>query len=58
MQNKKIGGMKMAKNKEKTNKFTINKGQLAVKIMASILAIMMVLSVCATFIYYIYSAIA
>ncbi len=48
----------MAKNKEKTNKFKINKGQLAVKIMASILAIMMVLSVCATFIYYIYSAIA
>jgi len=46
----------MAKNKEKTNKFKINKGQLAVKIMASILAIMMVLSVCATFIYYIYSA--
>ena len=41
----------MAKNKEKTNKFKINKGQLAVKIMASILAIMMVLSVCATFIY-------
>ena len=48
----------MAKNKEKTNKLKINKGQLAVKIMASILAIMMVLSVCATFIYYIYSAIA
>ena len=48
----------MAKNKEKTNKFKINKGQLAVKIMASILEIMMVLSVCATFIYYIYSAIA
>ena len=48
----------MAKNKEKTNKFKINKGQLAVKIMASILAIMMVLSVCATFVYYIYSAIA
>ena len=48
----------MAKNKEKTNKLKINKGQLAVKIMASILAIMMVLSVCATFVYYIYSAIA
>ena len=48
----------MAKNKEKKNKFKINKGQLAVKRMASILAIMMVLSVCATFIYYIYSAIA
>ena len=48
----------MAKNKEKSNKLKINKGQLAVKIMASILAIMMVLSVCATFIYYIYSAIA
>ena len=48
----------MAKNKEKTIKLKINKGQLAVKIMASILAIMMVLSVCATFVYYIYSAIA
>ena len=48
----------MEKNKEKTNKLKINKGQLAVKIMASILAIMMVLSVCATFVYYIYSAIA
>ena len=41
--------------KEKTNKFKINKGQLAVKIMAIILAILMILSVCATCIYYIYS---
>lgn len=42
-------------NKEKTNKLKINKGQLAVKIMASILAILMILSVCATVIYYFYS---
>ena len=47
----------MSKNKQNQNKFKINKGQLAVKIMASILAIMMILSVCATFIYYIYSSI-
>lgn len=42
-------------NKEKTNKLRINKGQLAVKIMASILAILMILSVCTTCVYYIYS---
>ena len=48
----------MAKNKEKNNKFKINQGHLAVKIMASILAILKILSVCATFIYYMYSAIA
>lgn len=48
----------MKKNKEKANKFKINKGQLAVKIMAGILAILMILSVCATLIYYMYSAIA
>lgn len=47
----------MTKNKEKNNKFKLNKGQLAVKIMASILAILMILSVCTTLIYYIYSAI-
>lgn len=46
----------MAKNKEKTNKFKINKGQLAVKIMASILAIMMVfISMCNIYILYIFS---
>ena len=48
----------MGKNKEKTNKFKINKGQLAVKIMARILAILMILSVCATLIFYMYSYIA
>lgn len=42
----------MVKNKEKTSKFKINKGELAIKIMASILAILMLLSVCATLIYY------
>lgn len=47
----------MAKNKEKTNKLKINKGQLAVKIMASILAVLMILSVCATCIYYFYSTV-
>lgn len=45
----------MKENKEKTNKLKINKGQLAVKIMASILAILMLLSVCATCVYYFYS---
>lgn len=45
----------MKAKKEKTNKLKINKGQLAVKIMASVLAILMVLSVCATCIYYFYS---
>ena len=46
----------MKEKKEKTNKFKINKGQLAVKIMAGILAL--ILSVCATFIYYMYLYIA
>lgn len=45
----------MKNKKEKSNKFKINKGQLAVKIMASILAFLMILSVCATCIYYFYS---
>lgn len=45
----------MKKNKEKTNKLKINKGQFAVKIMASILAILMILSVSATCVYYFYS---
>ena len=43
------------KEKRKENKFKINKGQLAVKIMASILALLMILSVCATCVYYFYS---
>ena len=45
----------MKTNKEKANKLKINKGQLAIKIMAIILAILMILSVCATGIYYFYS---
>lgn len=45
----------MKVKKEKTNKLKINKGQLAVKIMAGILAILMLLSVFATCIYYFYS---
>lgn len=45
----------MKENKTKTNKLKINKGQLAVKIMASILAILMILSVCASCVYYFYS---
>ena len=48
----------MKEKKDNTNKFKINKGQLAVKIMAGILALMMILSVCATFIYYMYLYIA
>lgn len=45
----------MQNKKQKTNKFKINKGELAIKIMASILVILMLLSVCATGIYYFYS---
>ena len=41
----------MEKTTKKVSK--MNKGELAVKIMAFILAILMVLSVCATLIYYI-----
>lgn len=47
----------MKENKEKNNKIKINKGQLAGKIMAGLLAVMMLLSVCATCIYYIHSLI-
>ena len=45
------------KKKEKNNKFKINKGELAVKIMAGILALLMILSVCGSVVYYIYSGI-
>ena len=45
----------MKENKIKTNKLKINKGQLAVKIMAGLLAILMILSVSATCVYYFYS---
>lgn len=43
----------MKKNKE--NKFKIKKGEIAIKIVASILAILMLLSVCTTGIYYFYT---
>ena len=44
----------MEKNKEKINKLKIDKGQLAVRIMAGILAILMLLSVFASCIYFIF----
>ncbi len=44
----------MEKNKEKVNKLKIDKGQLAVRIMAGILAILMLLSVFASCIYFIF----
>lgn len=40
---------------KKLNKSKINKGQIAVKIIAGILALLMVLSVCASLIFYFYS---
>ena len=40
------------KEKVKKSKVKINKGELAVKIMAAFLAITMLLSVCGTLIYY------
>lgn len=43
----------MKKNKEKTIKY--NKGQIFTKIIAGILAFLMLLSVCITGIYYFYS---
>lgn len=48
----------MKNNKKKANKLKINKGQLAVKIMAGILALMMVLSVFGTLAFYIFSYMA
>lgn len=42
----------MKENKEKRNKLKINKGQLAVKIMAGLLAMLMLISACATCVYY------
>ena len=42
----------MKKNKEKTNKIKISKGEVAVKIMGIVLAILMVISVCAPCVYY------
>lgn len=40
------------KEKVKKSKVKINKGEFAVKIMAAFLAILMLLSVCGTLIYY------
>jgi hypothetical protein len=40
------------KNKEKTHKLRMSKSQFAIKIIAIILAFLMLLSVCATGIYY------
>lgn len=42
----------MKKNKEKNNKFKLSKGELAIKIIAMILALLMILSVGVTCIYY------
>ena len=42
----------MTRKKERTNRLKINKGQLAIKIMATILSALMLLSVCGTLIYY------
>ena len=42
----------MKKNKEKTNKLKMSKGEVAVRIMGVFLAILMVISVCAPCIYY------
>ena len=44
----------MTENKGKTNKLKINKGKLVTRIMAGLLAIMMILSVCTTCAYYLY----
>ena len=45
----------MKENKEKTKKLKMSKGQLAIKIMAAFLALLMILSVCATGVYYLYT---
>ena len=45
----------MKENKEKTKKFKMSKGQFAIKIIATILALLMILSVCATGVYYLYT---
>ena len=42
----------MKKNKEKNNKFKLSKGELEIKIIAMILALLMILSVGVTCIYY------
>ena len=45
------------KNEIKQRKNRANKGQFAVRVIASILALFMLLSVCGTLIYYVFSAI-
>lgn len=46
------------KEKKEKKSFRGNKAQLGVRIIAFILAILMLLSVCMTFVYYIYSSLA
>lgn len=46
------------KGKKEKKSFRGNKAQLGVRIIALILAILMLLSVCMTFVYYIYSSLA
>ncbi len=45
------------KNEVKERKNRANRGQFAVRVIASILALFMLLSVCGTVIYYLYSAV-
>lgn len=47
----------MKKNEIKTKKIKANRGQFAVRIIASILAFLMLLSVCGTLVYYVYTSI-
>ena len=46
----------MKENKVKTNKLKVNKGELAVKIVCAILAILMIISSFATVGYYLFSS--
>ena len=45
------------KNQVKERKNRANRGQFAVRVIASILALFMLLSVCGTVIYYLYTAV-
>ena len=42
----------MRKSKEKANKIKISKGKVAIRIMGILLAILMIISVCAPCVYY------
>ena len=48
---------KIMKEKKEKKKIRGNKAEIGARILALILAILMLLSVCMTFIYYIYSAV-